>query len=137
MDGRSGNGRAVGVLVLAIASGTGVGCGSFPTLGDVAARRATQEFSCPRDKIGILSRSDIYDGIVDVEACGQRARYFCFVGRLFTCVREPDPAHWDSDPSLCVTHDATTSKPAGCFDAPQADPAPASVRPVFDKDHLI
>jgi len=124
MDGRSGNGRGVWLLALAIAVGSGAGCSGLPPLGDLAAQRATREFSCPRDKIGILSRADIYDGIVDVDACGQRARYQCFRGHLFSCIREPDPAHWDSEPALCITHDAGTSKPAGCYEIPHADPSP-------------
>ena len=82
------------------------------------ARRAAREFGCPRERIGILDRSDVAYGLYDLAACGQRARYMC-VG-ISRCIREPDPPKWDPDPALCFSNDPK-QKPAGC------DPATAAV----------
>ena len=135
MPSRSVKGRVVGLLALAI--GSGAGCNLWLTEGDLAVQRATKEFSCPAGKTGILSRSDIYPGLFDVDACGQRARYHCILGKLWTCIREPDPAHWHSEPSLCVRHDATTSKPAACVEPLRPEPKPEPAQPTVDKEPLL
>lgn len=82
------------------------GCLAFPA--DFAIERASKEFNCPPEKIGVIQRTDISDYVYDLDACSQRARYAClsFAGDDLTtlgveptqCVREPDPAQWDPDP---------------------------------------
>lgn len=62
----------IGVLVLFF----GVGCA---TTGDRAIRRASREFSCPEEEIGLIERTDISDNLYDIEACGHRARYLCII----------------------------------------------------------
>lgn len=73
------------------------GCWSF---GDMAVHRASNEFSCQPEKVQIIERADISAGLFDVEACGHRARYICFVAEHAhrRCVREPDPPQWAPDP---------------------------------------
>lgn len=115
MHFRSRVARVVRLLLVPIASVSVTGCASA-IVGDAAVQRATREFSCPADSIGVLNRADIYEGLVDVEACGHRARYMCIWGQvIWQCVREPDPARWDSSPSLCSQHDGLNPKPAGCL----------------------
>ena len=85
-------------------------------------QRATRELSCPADKVGVLDRTDISEGLVDVEACGHRARYMCIWGHTaWQCVREPDPARWDPDPALCSQHDGFKPKLAGCLGPGRAE----------------
>jgi hypothetical protein len=84
----------IGVLILFF----GVACA---TTGDSAIRRASREFSCPEEKIGLIERADISDNLYDIEACGHRARYLCIIssrGVVTACMREPDPPKWDPDP---------------------------------------
>ena len=87
-----------GVLVLFF----GVGCATTcATPGDRAIQRASREFSCPEEKIGLIERDDLSNNLYDIEACGHRARYTCVVsttGVVTACVREPDPPKWDPDP---------------------------------------
>ena len=40
------------------------------------------------------------------------------------CIREPNPARWDPDPAICRNHDASKTKPAGCF---MEEPPPPNV----------
>jgi len=138
MHSHSRMGRMVRFVVLVIGTATVAGC-ALPIVllaesterGDIAVRRAAREFSCPPSKIGALSRSDIAHGLVDVEACGRRARYICTWGPNVDdrCTREPDPARWDPDPALCRNTDGLKPKPAGCFE-PVAD-VPARDEPVL------
>ena len=117
----AGSERAVCLLLLAIVSASVAGCASA-IVGDAAVQRATREFACPADKIGVLDRTDISEGLVDVEACGHRARYMCVWGHIaWQCVREPDPARWDPDPVLCSQHDGLKPKPAGCLGPGRAE----------------
>lgn len=90
-----------GVLSAAICL-AGTGCVS---LADVAVNRASREFVCPADRIGILARSDISMNLYDLEACGHRARYSCLESENLpaTCVREPDPPKWDPDPKAVAS----------------------------------
>jgi hypothetical protein len=89
----------IGVLVLFF----GVGCA---TAGDRAIQRASREFSCPEEKIGLIERADISENLYDIEACGQRARFMCVLSKRvdapsrsdISCMREPDPPKWDPDP---------------------------------------
>jgi hypothetical protein len=87
------------------------GCRTLP--GDLAVQRASKEFVCPTEKIGVIQRSDISDHVYDLEACGQRVRYSCRSlpddNLLLTendpnqCVREKDPPKWDPDPAAIAT----------------------------------
>jgi hypothetical protein len=106
----SGKARIARVPVLVIAA---VGIAGCMPVGYSAVGRVEREFSCPSYKIGMLKRDDISPGLVDVDACGQRARYMCV--RRWECVREPDPVRWDPDPALCLNPDRVESRPAGCF----------------------
>ena len=74
-------------------------------LADVAANRASREFACPPEQVGVLERSDISTSVYDLEACGHRARYSCLVSNSLpaTCVREPDPPKWDPDPKAIAS----------------------------------
>ena len=115
-------------LVIATASITGCS----PMLGyvlvgdytdDLALRRAAREFSCPPERVNVVSRADISQGLHDVEACGRRARYMCTATRYEDhCVREPNPAQWDPDPALCRSQDASQPKPAACYTVEPAPP---------------
>ena len=97
--------RAVMIVAVASACAGIAGC-VLP--GDVAIRRASREYSCPDEKIGVIQRSDISPDVYDLYACGHRARYSCFdadpqegscvAEDCVHCVREPDPERWDPDP---------------------------------------
>ena len=113
----AGGARVAWWLVLAGVSGGCVG-----TLGDLALKRASREFSCPVERIGIIQRADIDGGLFDIEACGQRARYSCFSGRhhMNHCTREPDPARWLPDPK-----EIAAFPPQHGFAAVRSTPGPA------------
>jgi hypothetical protein len=66
---------------------------SYPTVFEIARARASRELRCPAEKIEITGRPDIdvYEGILDVEACGKLARYAVLRRDSRVCVREPDP----------------------------------------------
>jgi hypothetical protein len=65
----------------------------------MAIERASNEFACPVERVRIIERSDIETGLFDLEACGGRARYTCFVAKhVRRCIREPDPPAWNPDP---------------------------------------
>ena len=123
----SGKGPIACFVVVAIATANAAGCMlySMSTLGGgPALRRAAREFSCPPDKVGVLKRPDIADGLFDVDACGQRARYMCTLGPTdVQCISEPVPARWDQDPALCRNPDRLAPKPAGCFEPSREDPS--------------
>jgi hypothetical protein len=90
---------------------------------DLALHRAAREFSCPPERVNVVSRADISRGLNDVEACGQRARYMCTTTPYAdNCVREPNPARWDPDPALCRSRDAANPKLAGCYTVKPAPP---------------
>ena len=101
-------------LVAAWALFSPLGCAATWLPGDVAIQRAAREFSCPPPKISIVQRSDVADSVFDLAACGQRVRYSCLLdgayaeGAIYTdspyrCIREPDPAKWDPDPTLIAS----------------------------------
>ncbi|HLK92425.1 MAG TPA: hypothetical protein VKZ18_21195 [Polyangia bacterium] len=83
-----------GLAGLAVALG---GCAA-----EAVFQRASNEFACPRQRIEVVDRGDIAEGLYDVDACGARARYMCIDNESTAvpvqCVREPDPARWDPDP---------------------------------------
>ncbi|HEY7376919.1 MAG TPA: hypothetical protein VIF57_32470 [Polyangia bacterium] len=89
-------------LTLAASAAGAAGCMAGPQT--VAVQRASNEFSCPADRIAVVQRGDISDSVYDVAACGRRARYSCFwidadsVAASARCVREPDPPRSDPDP---------------------------------------
>jgi hypothetical protein len=60
-------------------------------------RRASNEFSCPTDRIAAVARTDIAANVYDLNACGTLVRYDCVRQQ---CIREPDPPKWDLDPAL-------------------------------------
>jgi hypothetical protein len=63
------------------------GCVTVP---GPAALRASREFRCPQSRILSVTRTDIEEGVVDVRACGQVARYNCFQDKYGGhCIREP------------------------------------------------
>ena len=76
-------------------------CLGFVSVGCVlqleAVRRASNEFSCPPDRIATVARTDIAANVYDLNVCGTQVRYACVRGG---CVREPDPPKWDLDPAL-------------------------------------
>jgi hypothetical protein len=88
--------------------GSLVFAGCFPLPADFAIQRASQEFHCPPEKIGVVQRGDVADYVYDLEACGQRFRYACLSfedddllsldAAPTECVREPDPPKRDPDP---------------------------------------
>ena len=108
----------MGVLVLFF----GAGCA---TTGDSAIQRASREFSCPEERIGLIERTDISNSLYDIEACGQRARYMCVMSKDrevgTTCMREPDPPKWDPDPKDV----ANLPKPRGLSDPLRTSPGEA------------
>jgi hypothetical protein len=60
------------------------------TTDDAARIRASNEFQCPEDRVRVTPRDDIETYMVDIDACGKRARYTCPHSRnSITCVREP------------------------------------------------
>jgi len=87
------------------------GCRTLP--GDFAVERASKEFECPKEKIGVIERSDISNYLYDLDACGHRVRYSCLSvpddNLLLTenspnqCVREMDPKKWDPDPATLAS----------------------------------
>lgn len=106
-------------LMLVVATASLAACN---TTGGLAVRRASGEFSCPEERINVLDRSDITDGLFDVEACGKRARYACINGQYaHQCVREPDPPRWVPDPAICGGQDAAKPKPERCYVDPFAE----------------
>jgi hypothetical protein len=85
-----------------------------------AAHRASREFRCPESLILTVPRPDIEEGVVDVRACGQVARYNCFQDKYGShCIREPlDARDVDALMSLPEPSTATVAPPA----APTAPP---------------
>ena len=67
-----------------------------------AVRRASNEFSCPPDRIAAVERADIAANVYDLNVCGTQVRYACVSGQYVPeqCIREPDPPKWDLDPAL-------------------------------------
>jgi hypothetical protein len=104
----------VALLLLAAASSACV----WP--GDYALQRASREFSCPPERVNVLSRDDVSESLFDVEACGQRARYNCPLTQAapLDCIREPDPIRWEPDPTICSKHDTAKPEPHGCYTHP-------------------
>jgi hypothetical protein len=102
----------LGRWVLAACSLSVAGCVLSST--PIAVQRASREFGCPVEKVGMIPRSDIASSVYDVAACGQRARYSCFWlengaylegNQLLSdgCAREPDPPKWDPDPAAVAS----------------------------------
>lgn len=56
----------------ATVSGSLAFAGCFALPADFAIQRASKEFHCPPEKIGVVQRSDVADHVYDLEACGQR-----------------------------------------------------------------
>jgi hypothetical protein len=72
--------------------------------GEHAVQRASREFACPPERIGVIKRTDISEDLYDLDACGQRARYSCPKnGHTTQCIREPDPTQWDPDPRMVAS----------------------------------
>lgn len=109
---RESRGRLLGLAVVAAWFCLGAaGCRTLT--GDLAVQRASKEYVCPTEKVGVIQRSDISDHVYDLEACGQRVRYSCRSlpddNLLLTendpnqCVREKDPPKWDPDPAAIAS----------------------------------
>ena len=90
--------RAGGLRLVALVGGAMLGgCAA-----DAVISRASNEFTCPRERVQVVDRQDIAEGLYDVGACGHRARYMCIENDPTygpgQCVHEPDPPRWDPDP---------------------------------------
>jgi hypothetical protein len=98
------------LMLTMLVGATGCLANALPTIWpdchnemDYAIQRASKEFSCPPEKIGVIWRTDLTDNLYDLAVCDQRARYTCFSdnrkGRSAVyCIREPDPSSWQPDP---------------------------------------
>ena len=112
----------------------GVGCA---TVGDRAIQRASREFTCPEERIGLIERADISNNLYDIEACGHRVRYMCVTPYRsdISCLREPDPSKWDPDPKEV----AGLPKPQGTYDRLRSSPGEARLichdRDDFERYH--
>lgn len=95
---------AVSSFVFVAAAVLASGCA---TEFDVVTQRASNEFTCPRERVEVIARNDIQPGTYDLDACGVRARYTCAGGvdkyEPERCVREPDPSSWNPDPALLAS----------------------------------
>jgi hypothetical protein len=102
-------------------------CATFGcvTRQELAARRASREFSCPEPLVVAVPRPDISDDTVDVRACGQVARYDCFREKYGNhCVREPIEAK-DIDALMSLPVD---SPPIETEAVPPTTPPPVGRR---------
>jgi len=101
-----------------------IGCGAFQL---EAVRRASNDFSCPPDRIATVARADIAANVYDLNVCGTLVRYACVSGQNLPeqCIREPNPPKWDLDPAVVNS----LPKPLGV-------PANAGVIRVCSRDEL-
>ena len=70
------------------------GCLTHEDFADTARARAANEFHCSPADIKLTSRPDLGFEVLDVAACGRRARYSCVnlpKSLRITCIREHDP----------------------------------------------
>ena len=95
----------IGQLVVFVLAGSTALCGGCAV--DAVVERASNEFTCPRERITVIEREDIATGLYDLDACGSRARYMCVKTDdpvvVEQCVHEPDPSRWDPDPALVAS----------------------------------
>ena len=79
-----------------------------------AVRRASNEFSCPPERIAAVARTDIAANVYDLNACGTLVRYTCVSGENLPeqCVREPAPPKWDLAPALVNSLPKSAGAPA-------------------------
>ena len=88
--------RRAALLAAVLGAAVHGGCG-----GSILVTRVSNEFDCPPQRISIVDREDIAANLYDVNACGSRARYMCFVtDDVAGCTREPDPPRWNPNPAL-------------------------------------